>query len=272
MYRSFPASFSIAQLHNADRRPRVTNTIDPVLIKACLNGSRRAEDHEALPLSPTALADDALECQRAGAGAVHIHPRGTGGDETLQPDACAAAVEAIRDLCPGLPIGLTTGLWICGDSARRMRLVDRWTILPDFCSVNFSEDGTDELCSLLLDKGIAIEAGLSSVADARAFVDSDFVERCLRVLVEVEPGANDPIRAAAVIGRVLEGSGIHLPRVQHGHDAAAWPVLEDAVIHGYDVRIGLEDTLLLPDGTRAPGNAELVAAAARIAKGTPSPR
>jgi uncharacterized protein (DUF849 family) len=240
-----------------------------VLIKACLNGSRRAEEHEALPLSPAALADDALRCQEAGAGAVHIHPRGAGGNETLQPDACAAAIEAVRDRCPGLPIGLTTGLWISGDSARRLRLVDRWTILPNFCSVNFSEDGTDELCKLLVERGIEIEAGLGSVADARAFVVSEFVERCLRVLVEVEPGAQDPIRTAAVIGRVLEGSGIHLSRVQHGHDAAAWPLLEDAVVHGYDVRIGLEDTLLMPDGSRAQGNADLVEAAARIAAQAP---
>ena len=64
-----------------------------MLIKACLNGSRRAEDHEALPLSPTALAHDALDCQQAGAEAVHVHPRGTGGDETLQPDACAAGAQ-----------------------------------------------------------------------------------------------------------------------------------------------------------------------------------
>jgi len=235
-----------------------------MLIKACLNGSRRAEEHEALPLSPAALADDALRCRQAGAGAVHIHPRGMGGHETLEPEACAAAIEAIRERSPGLPIGLTTGLWITGTSAPRLALIERWTVLPDFASVNFSEDGTDELCTLLVAMGIAIEAGLGSVADARAFVDSGFVEQCLRVLVEVEPGTNDPIRAAAVIGRVLEGSGIHLPRVQHGHDAAAWPLLEDAVAHGYDVRIGLEDTLLLPDGTRAPGNADLVMAAARV--------
>jgi uncharacterized protein (DUF849 family) len=188
-----------------------------------------------------------------------------GGHETLEPDACAAAIEAIRELCPGLPIGLTTGLWIAGTSARRLALIERWTVLPDFASVNFSEDGTDELRTLLVARGIAIEAGLGSVADARAFVDSGFVDRGLRVLVEVEPGANDPIRAAAVIGRVLEGSGIRLPRVQHGHDAAAWPVLEDALVRGYDVRVGLEDTLLLPDGSRARRNADLVAAAAKIA-------
>jgi uncharacterized protein (DUF849 family) len=236
-----------------------------MLIKACLNGSRRAAEHEALPLSAATLASDALECRQAGAGAVHIHPRGMGGHETLEPDACAAAIEAIRDRCPGLPIGLTTGLWITGASAQRLALVDRWTILPDFCSVNFSEDGTDDLCKLLLGKGVGIEAGLSSVADARAFVDSGFVDRCLRVLVEVEPGVNDPIRAAAVIGRVLEGSGIHLPRVQHGVDAAAWALLEDALTSGYDVRIGLEDTLKMPDGTRARGNADLVTAAVSIA-------
>jgi uncharacterized protein (DUF849 family) len=242
-----------------------------MLIKACLNGSRRAEEHEALPLSPAALADDAAQCRQAGAGAVHIHPRGMGGHETLEPDACAAAIEAIHDRVPGLPVGVTTGLWITGSSAQRLAQIERWTVLPDFASVNFSEDGTDELCTLLVAKGIKIEAGLSSVADARAFVDSGFVERCLRVLVEVEPGASDPRRAAAVIGRVLEGSGIHLPRVQHGHDAAVWPLLEDALAHGYDVRIGLEDTLLMPDGSRARGNAELVAAAARIAS-TVAPR
>ncbi|SRR6266849_2335048 len=236
-----------------------------MLIKACLNGSRRQEEHEALPLSAGALATDAFQCRQAGAGAVHIHARGMGGHETLEPDACAAAIEAIRDRCPGLPVGLTTGLWITGNSERRLALVERWTVLPDFASVNFSEDGTNELCTLLLAKGIEIEAGLGSVADARAFVDSGFVERCLRVLVEVEPGVPDPIRTAAIIGRVLEGSGIHLPRLQHGHDTAAWPLLEDALVHGYDVRIGLEDTLLMPDGSRAPRNADLVAAAARLA-------
>src|SRR5205814_1281260 len=84
-----------------------------------------------LPLSPTALANDAYECRQAGAAAVHIHPRGMGGRETLEPDACAAAIEAIRDQCPGLPIGLTTGLWIVGNSAPRQALIEGWTVLRD---------------------------------------------------------------------------------------------------------------------------------------------
>ncbi|HET9848605.1 MAG TPA: 3-keto-5-aminohexanoate cleavage protein [Candidatus Dormibacteraeota bacterium] len=236
-----------------------------MLIKACLNGSRNPEEHRALPLSPAALAKDAEECRKAGAGGVHIHPRGMGGRETLEPDACAAAIEAIRNRCPGLPVGLSTGLWITGSSARRLSLIESWTVLPDFCSVNFAEDGTSELCQLLVDRGITIEAGLTSVADARAFVDSGYVDHCLRVLIEVEPGLADPLRGAIVIGRVLEGAGVRLPRLQHGMGPAAWPLLEDAVARGYDVRIGLEDVLTMPDGSPAPGNAALVAAAVQLA-------
>jgi len=237
-----------------------------VLIKACLNGSRRPDEHEALPLSPTALANDAYECRQAGAAAVHIHPRGMGGRETLEPDACAAAIEAIRDQCPGLPIGLTTGLWIVGNSARRQALIESWTVLPDFCSVNFAEPGTEELGDLLLNKGIAVEAGLSSIADARIFVASPLRDRCLRVLIEIEPGGpDDPVKTAAAIIRILDAGGVHLPRLQHGLGTCAWPILRDALARGYDVRIGLEDTLTLRDNSRAAGNADLVASVAELA-------
>lgn len=42
---------------------------------------------------------------------------------------------------------------------------------------------------------------------------------------------------------------------------ATWPVLAEAVRRGLDARIGLEDTLHLPDGSPAADNAALVAAA-----------
>ena len=240
-----------------------------MLIKACLNGSRRPDQHEALPLSPTALASDASECQRVGAGAVHIHPRGMGGRETLEPDPCAAAIEAIRDRCPGLPVGVTTGLWITSNSTRRLAMIERWTVLPDFCSVNVCEPGADQLCGLLLARGVGIEAGLSSIADARLYVDSTFRDRCIRVLIEVEPGGpDDPLKSADAIRRILDAGGVNLPRLQHGLGTTAWLLFADALARGYDVRIGLEDTLAMPDGSGATSNAELVAAAARLASQT----
>ena len=242
-----------------------------MLIQACLNGSRRPDEHDALPMSPGELAEDARECRDAGAGEVHIHPRGMGGRETLEPDACDAAVEAIREQCPGLPVGLTTGLWIVRDRARRLGLIERWSILPDYCSVNFSEPGTDELCGLLLRRGIGVEAGLSSTADARAFVASPFKDRCLRVLIEIEPGGPDhPLKMAAGVHKILDAGGSTIPRLQHGLGKTAWPLLRDAVSRGYDTRIGLEDTLQMLDGSRAPSNAALVAfTASRVKTATP---
>jgi uncharacterized protein (DUF849 family) len=41
-------------------------------------------------------------------------------------------------------------------------------------------------------------------------------------------------------------------------------VLRAAIADGQDIRIGLEDTTVLPDGSTAAGNADLVAAAARL--------
>jgi len=41
----------------------------------------------------------------------------------------------------------------------------------------------------------------------------------------------------------------------------AWTVLDAALARGRDIRIGLEDTLVLSDGSRARGNADLVAEA-----------
>jgi len=49
------------------------------------------------------------------------------------------------------------------------------------------------------------------------------------------------------------------PRLLHGSDATTWAVLDAALSYGYDTRVGLEDTLTLPDGSQTQGNAQLVA-------------
>jgi uncharacterized protein (DUF849 family) len=239
----------------------------PVLVKACLNGSRHPREHEALPISPALLGVDARRAVAAGAAALHVHPRRDDGSETLDPDICAAAIREIRTACPGIPVGLSTGLWIEGNPARRRSCIAAWTLPPDFVSANFSEFGTVELCESLIAQGIGVEAGVWSVADARAFVESGLPDRCLRVLIE--PQEQDPSAALATadaIDATLDQHGIGLARVLHGEGSPAWAVLEAALDRGHDIRIGFEDTLVLPDGTRARHNGELVAAAVRLVR------
>jgi len=237
-----------------------------LLIKASLNGSREPGEHPTLPITAEELARDAALVVAAGAGALHIHPRAADGKQSLAARDQAAAVAAIRGHCPGIPVGVSTGIWIEPDVALRLRHVQEWTILPDFASVNFDEPGVVELCNALLERGIGVEAGISSVAEVELLHKSGLAGRCLRVLIE--PGEEDAAGAlanTAAIIHALDEASIRLPRLLHGFNAAAWPVLEAAVRYGYDTRIGLEDTLTLPDGSQAAGNAELIALAVRRA-------
>jgi 3-keto-5-aminohexanoate cleavage enzyme len=80
-----------------------------------------------------------------------------------------------------------------------------------------------------------------------------------------DPGVRWPSwKRQSSIEQVLSGAGIALPRLLHGTGVTAWPLLVEAARRGCQVRIGLEDTLLMPGGELAPDNAALVAAARRV--------
>ena len=70
-----------------------------VLIKACLNGSRKAGELPALPLS-------------------------------LEASDVEAAIEAVRTACPNVPIGASTGAWIEPGAELRVTLIRAWRLLP----------------------------------------------------------------------------------------------------------------------------------------------
>jgi uncharacterized protein (DUF849 family) len=233
------------------------------MLQACLNGPRPREDHPAVPLTPDELAADARRVVAAGAAELHVHPRAPGGPDTVEPDAAAATVRAIRAACPGVPLGLTTGLWTTdGDAERRHACVEAWEELPDYVSVNLAEPGSAELCALLARRGVGVEVGIWNIADARLLLERGLAP--LRVLVEtMDAGAGDPVAAAADIDELLVEGGVTASQLHHGAGADAWAVLDAALARGRDVRIGLEDTTLMPDGSAAPDNAALVAEAAR---------
>jgi uncharacterized protein (DUF849 family) len=244
-----------------------------VLVKACLNGGRTQQEHEAVPVSPEDVGADARRAVAAGAGALHMHPRAADGSETLEATACRATIDAVRATCPGVPLGLTTGAWIEPDTELRLAAIEGWEVVPDFASVNVSEEGARPLCDLLRRRGVAVEAGVWSVADARSLLDEGIADRCQRVLVE--PQQLDPagaVEEARAIGDLLDQEGPPIRQLHHGYGIATWAVLEAALSRGHDIRIGLEDTLELPDGRRANGNAELVAEAVRLAGGRGAPR
>jgi len=233
------------------------------MLQACLNGQRPRDDHPAVPLTPEELAAAARRAVAAGAAELHVHPRVPAGRDTTEPGAAGATMRAIRAACPGVPLGLTTGLWTTdGDAELRHANVEAWGDLPDYVSVNLAEPGSAELCELLAGRGVGIEAGVWNLADAHVLLERGLAP--LRVLVETsDGGAEDPVAAAAEIDELLVARGLSAPQLHHGAGADAWEVLDAALARGRDVRIGLEDTTLMPDGAVARDNAALVAEAAR---------
>jgi uncharacterized protein (DUF849 family) len=226
-------------------------------VKACLNGGRTRTDHDAVPVTPAELAADAVAVRRAGAFAVHIHPRRRDGAQTMDNVACAAAVAAIRAAAPRLPVGLSTSEEIDRDPFARAAAISAWREKPDFVSVNLSELGWAGIARAAVHAGIAVEAGLASLADAEELRRSPFSHQVIRALIEVDGGADEARAIAELIP-----AGIR--QLWHGSGERTWEVVSAAGAAGIDVRVGLEDTLVLPDGRPAADNAELVATAVAL--------
>jgi uncharacterized protein (DUF849 family) len=201
----------------------------------------------------------------AGARGLHFHANDPAGVETLAPAPCAAALRAVRAVCPGVPISLTTSAAIEPDPVRRLHAIARWTDLPELVTANQGEDGIVELCDHLIDRGVGIEAGLLGLADAEAFIRAGVVDRCVRVLIEpLDRDPEDALAHATAMEEVLVRAGIALEQVHHGDGVASWAVGARALERGHGIRTGLEDTTVLPDGRSAPDNAALVRAAAEM--------
>lgn len=237
-------------------------------ITVCLNGNRKRSEHPAIPLTPAELAMSARAAVDAGAEAVHLHPRAADGTESLISAHIGPAVSAVRRSCPGVPIGVSTGLWITsGDVWRRHQQVARWADLsptqrPDFASVNVSEPGFSHLTTALSQAGIGVEAGVWSVADAHTL--GAMGAGWLRVLVEiVDTPADTCLAEADLILAALATLDLPIPLLLHGEHEACWPLVQQAGRLGLPTRIGLEDVTTGPTGETIRDNAHLVRLALR---------
>jgi uncharacterized protein (DUF849 family) len=240
-----------------------------MIVQACINGARPRDFHPGLPLTAEAMASDAAACVTAGAAELHIHPRGTDGRESLA--AVDATVLAVRQACPGTLVGVSTGAWIENDVERTRATISAWRDLPDYASVNLSEADAPAVMELLRQRGVGIEAGLATIADAERFVALAEHSRVLRILIEIDiQDLSAALDEAHGIAAVLERAGVRRPILLHGVDATVWPFVALAHRKRWSTRVGLEDGKTLADGTVAKDNAEIVAAAVTIFRGAPA--
>ncbi|TIR31498.1 MAG: 3-keto-5-aminohexanoate cleavage protein [Mesorhizobium sp.] len=236
-----------------------------MIVQTCINGARSADFHPQLPLDPGAMARDGAACVAAGAAELHVHARGLDGRESLAPEAIDRTILALRRACPGTLIGVSTGAWIENDDERTLAAIASWSELPDYASVNLSEKAAPEVMQSLRQRGIGIEAGFASVADAERLVRLDRGSQVLRILIEISEQALDAAwEVSDGIAAVLDRAGMGRAILLHGENATVWPLVHRAAERNWSTRVGLEDGKELPDGATASGNAALTAAAVAI--------
>ncbi len=236
------------------------------MLQAAVNGTRKKTEHSAVPQSPEELSETGKKIFAAGAGSMHFHVYDENGVESLSPHFVSqSAITQIKKTCPNLPIGISTGEWIAPDLDKRIKLIESWQVFPDFASVNMNELGAIEISKLLISKGIKIEAGISDLAEAEVFLNSDIMNDCVRILIEpFEEAIEDAVNTFEQIEKLLNKNKIAVPRLLHGFNSTAWEFVKIAFANGYNTRIGLEDILYLSNGNKAKDNADLINDAFRL--------
>jgi uncharacterized protein (DUF849 family) len=259
--RTWSRNFSLYSRSTKEKN----STIFMVFLQAALNGDRQ---HPAVPKTAMEIAQDVKVAIDAGADSAHVHAFDDNGEETLDGIACSRVLKAIRYLCPGVPVSLTTSATIVPDPDKRLAIVKAWTDFPDLVTANQGEEGILELSEWLMSRGVGIEAGLLSTEDARKFIGSPVRHRCRRVLIEpLDTDPTEALRHAAEMEEIVLHAGIAIEQVHHGYDIACWAVNARAIRRGHGIRTGLEDVAVLPDGIMAESNVELVRAAVAMIQG-----
>lgn len=255
----------------------IAPALGTVTLAVAPNGGRRTKaDHPALPLTARELALTAAACADAGAAMIHAHVRDAAGRHLLDDAAYREAIAAIRaEVGDRLVIQITTealGIYRVPEQIDVVRAVR-----PEAVSLAWREFVVP-----------ADEGGAARFAEFLAWVLAE------RIVPQIIFYAAAEVRefAAFASRHSLDASSIPVlfvfgrytanqvsspedlaPFLAAGQPAFAhWMVCAfgarevdcavAAAQGGGHARIGFENNLLLPDGTRAPDNAALVAATA----------
>lgn len=244
------------------------------------NGGRRTKaDHPAIPLTPAELARTAAECRAAGASMIHVHVRKPDGTHLLDADAYRAAISAIRaEVGEAMVVQITSEALGIYTPAEQIAVVR--AVRPEAASLALRELAPNEaaevdFCALLSwmkAENVAPQIILYEPAEA---------ERLAAMMARgAIPLADIPV--LYVLGRytkdqtstpadLLPFLAPGQPRFRHWsvcafgrHEAAC---VTAACLLGGHARVGFENNLLMPDGTVASSNADLVRVVAEGLRG-----
>ncbi len=243
------------------------------------NGGRHSKaDHPALPTTAAALAEAALDCCRAGAAMIHLHVRDGAGDHALDADLYRSAIAAVRGAVgDNLVIQITTESLGRYAPAAQMAVV-RAVGPPaaslaarEFC---FDPAGLEEFAGFVAETtsaGVAVQIIIYDAAELARFealAQRGLFDLSALSLLFVCGSYRGRAAGFDDVSALFSRS----PSSWRDVMVCAFGKSETAVVAaaarlGADVRVGFENNFHLPDGSLAPTNGALVAAAAQALTG-----
>jgi 3-keto-5-aminohexanoate cleavage enzyme len=253
--------------------------VDPLIVTVAGVGAELTlEQQPNLPVAAEDLARDAAECAEAGASIYHLHVRDSQGLPTMDVDAFADGMAAIRG-ASDLIVQFTSGGAVGDTDDDRIAPLE---LRPDMASlttgsVNFGAEVfwnpaplVERFYARMRALGIVpefevFEAGMIEAADRLCRIEGDDHHRHFDFVLGVPgalpawPDAVDFLSAHLPTGASWSATGIG-----RAHEAVAHAAIE----RGGHVRTGFEDVRYLGPGEPARSNRQLVervvgAAAAR---------
>jgi uncharacterized protein (DUF849 family) len=245
------------------------------------------------PVTPEEMARESKSAVDAGASVIHVHFRrlepGQGHLPSWEPEVARAVVAAIRDACPGVVINQTTGT-VGPDISGPVACLA--AVRPEVAALNAGSlnylktraDGHWAWPPMLFDNPVEkISAFLAAMKQAGTSPEfecfdtgivraaASIARNCgfarapkYNLVMGVESGMpTDPALLPILLRLIAPGARWSVTAIGR---AAIWPLHRRAAELGGDLRTGLEDTIYLPDGSRARSNGELIAALVAAAR------
>lgn len=268
---------------------------EKTVITCALTGSAdTAKRNPAVPVTPQQIAQAALDCEKAGAGAVHIHVRDPAtGLASMDAELYKETVGRIRDAGSSLVINLTTGpggSLMPGDvdpvestgksglSTPEKRMQHVKDNLPDICTLDIATMNFGERAMINVPKHLRMMGDMAQelgvVPELEVF-DTGHIMLARQLMKEGHLPENSIFQLCLGIpwGCPATAEGMAFMKSLLP-DNARWsafgisrfefPMVATAYTLGGHTRVGLEDNLYISRGELAKSNAQLVERAVEV--------
>jgi uncharacterized protein (DUF849 family) len=265
---------------------------DKAVITCAVTGVLTDPRVHPVPVTPEQMAAACRQAADAGAAVVHLHFRrqepGSGHLPSWDPEVAAAVTGAVREACPGILVNMSTGV-LGPDTSGPAACMRR--IRPELAACNAGTlnylktraDGSWAWPPMVFDNPVEkVAAMLEVMAETGAVPEMECFDTGIvrsvglyahhgllrrphyNFVMGVPSGMPaEPELLPLLLRQALPGCPWQVTAIGR---AEVWALHRRAAELGGALRTGLEDTVYLPDGSKARANGELVEALARLAR------